>query len=368
MGSRDQPGLPQPKVSLLPTFYFPDEAGTLQAVTNSTPIIRRLEREHSARSVRPANPALALIDAILEDYGDEWLTKAMFHYRWHYADDIARSAAVLPNWARGRMSDEALKTAGTIFAERQIPRLRYVGSNETTWDVIEASYMRFLDAIEAHLRDHAFLLGARPGAGDFGIFGQLTQLALFDPTPMAITAVRAPRVMAWTGAMEDLTGLEPQDADWFDPAALPGTLTAAPRRGRSGLCPAAAGQCEGRAGGRRTGRDGHRRQGLGAAAVPLPGQVPDVAARGVRRARRRRSRAGRRGPGRNGLRGAVRLEDRPAGQLHQLFKRLGADIGRAGLVQPRRPDGDGGAARHDGQDAAADAALARQAHVEGELA
>lgn len=79
------------KVGLLPTFYFPDGAGSLQAVTNSTPIIRRLDASTPERSVRPANPVLALIDAILEDYGDEWLTKAMFHYRWHYADDIARS-------------------------------------------------------------------------------------------------------------------------------------------------------------------------------------------------------------------------------------------------------------------------------------
>ena len=226
LGSRDLKGLPQAKVSLLPTFYFPDTAGQLQAVTDSTPIIRRLEGMFPDRSVRPANPALALIDAILEDYGDEWLTKAMFHYRWHYADDIARASAILPAWTQGRMPDAALKAAGTAIAGRQIPRLRYVGSNETTWGVIEASYMRYLDAMEAHLREHAFLLGARPGAGDFGVFGQLTQLALFDPTPMAITAVRAPRVLAWTGAMEDLTGLEPVDADWFDPTALPATLTA----------------------------------------------------------------------------------------------------------------------------------------------
>lgn len=226
LGSRDLKGLPQAKVSLLPTFYFPDTAGQLQAVTDSTPIIRRLEGVFPDRSVRPANPALALIDAILEDYGDEWLTKAMFHYRWHYADDIARASAILPAWTQGRMPDAALKAAGTAIAGRQIPRLRYVGSNETTWGVIEASYMRYLDAMEAHLREHAFLLGARPGAGDFGVFGQLTQLALFDPTPMAITAVRAPRVLAWTGAMEDLTGLEPVDADWFDPTALPATLTA----------------------------------------------------------------------------------------------------------------------------------------------
>ena len=226
LGSRDLKGLPRAKVSLLPTFYFPDPAGQLQAVTDSTPIIRRLEGMFLNRSVRPANPALALIDAILEDYGDEWLTKAMFHYRWHYADDIARASAILPAWTQGRMPDAALKAAGTTIAGRQIPRLRYVGSNEATWGVIEASYMRYLDAMEAHLREHAFLLGARPGAGDFGVFGQLTQLALFDPTPMAITAVRAPRVLAWTGAVEDLTGVEPVDTDWFDPTALPATLTA----------------------------------------------------------------------------------------------------------------------------------------------
>ena len=122
------------------------------------------------------------------------------------------------------MPDEALKAAGTLIAERQIPRLRYVGSNEATWGVIEASYMRFLDAMEAHLRDHAFLLGGRPGACDFGVYGQLTQLALFDPTPMAITAVRARRVFAWTGAVEDLTGLEPTETDWFKPTELPATL------------------------------------------------------------------------------------------------------------------------------------------------
>jgi glutathione S-transferase len=226
LASHEIKGMPRPKVSLLPTFYFADAAGEVQPVTDSTPIIRRLEVSHAGRSVRPANPALALLDSLLEDYGDEWLTKAMFHYRWAYADDIARASAILPAWTRGRTSDALLKEQGTVIAGRQIPRLRYVGSNETTGPVIEASYMRFLDAMEAHLREHSFLFGARPGAGDFGVYGQLTQLALFDPTPMTITAVRAPRVFAWVGAVEDLTGVEPTEADWFDPAALPDTLKA----------------------------------------------------------------------------------------------------------------------------------------------
>ncbi|MGZ3376238.1 MAG: glutathione S-transferase N-terminal domain-containing protein [Phenylobacterium sp.] len=226
LASHDAPDLPPAKVNLLPTFYFSDPDGALRAVTDSSPILRRLDAEYPERRVRPRGPALAFLDSLLEDYADEWLTKAMFHYRWRYPDDVARASAILPAWTRGRTDDAALAQAGETIASRQIPRLRYVGSNEVTGPVIEASYMRFLDAFEAHLRTHAFLLGARPGGGDFGVFGQLTQLALFDPTPVAITAKRAPRVFAWTGAVEDLSGLEPREGDWFDPTALPATVKA----------------------------------------------------------------------------------------------------------------------------------------------
>lgn len=226
VGSHDAKGLPAPKVSLLPTFFFPDADGQLQAVTDSSPILRRLDAEYPARRARPADPAMAFLDSLLEDYGDEWLTKAMFHYRWAYAADIKRASDILPNWARGPLSDAALAEAGGVFAARQIPRLRYVGSNEITGPVIEASYMRFLDAFEVHLKTHAFLLGARPGGGDFGVLGQLTQLALFDPTPMAITAERAPRVFAWVSGAEDLSGLEPAESDWFSADAPPATLSA----------------------------------------------------------------------------------------------------------------------------------------------
>jgi glutathione S-transferase len=226
LASHDAPGLPMPKVNLLPTFFFPGPDGALQAVTDSSPILRRLDAEYPERRVRPADPALAFLDSLLEDYADEWLTKAMFHYRWRYEADIRRAADILPAWTRGRTPDAALAEASRSIAERQIPRLRYVGSNAVTGPVIEASYKRFLDAFEAHLTEHPFLLGARPGGGDFGALGQLTQLALFDPTPMAVTAERARRVFAWTGAAEDLSGLEPADADWFDPAELPATLKA----------------------------------------------------------------------------------------------------------------------------------------------
>jgi hypothetical protein len=56
--------------------------------------------------------------------------------------------------------------------------------------------------------------------------GQLTQLALFDPTPMGVTVEEAPRVLAWVEVMEDLSGLEPGEEDWMTRDRVPDTLSA----------------------------------------------------------------------------------------------------------------------------------------------
>lgn len=216
--------MPEPKVSLLPTFYFADPTGALEAVVDSTPIIRRLEDEYAGRSVIPDDPVLRFLDYLIEDYGDEWLTKAMFHYRWYYADDIHRAGEILPRWRNLNATEEEIAPITKFIAERQIARLYVVGSNDTTAPVIEASYRRFLDLFRAHMVNGPFTLGARPSAADFALYGQLTQLTAFDPTPMRETLERAPQVYAWVSVVDDLSGLEPAAGDWFDAHALPDTL------------------------------------------------------------------------------------------------------------------------------------------------
>src|SRR2546427_2150703 len=128
-GSPEARGLPQRRIPLLPQLILP---GADEAAIDSTPLIRRLESMYAARALVPPDPAMAFLDALLEDYADEWLTKPMFHYRWAFAADVARAAAILPRWLRPGMPEDQAVALGTEFAARQIARLAVVGSNETT--------------------------------------------------------------------------------------------------------------------------------------------------------------------------------------------------------------------------------------------
>ena len=138
-GSLEARGLPEPRVVLLPQLVLPGSDGTPEAVVDSTPLIRRLEEMYAGRSVIPPDPAMAFVDALLEDYGDEWLTKPMFHYRWAFPADVAHAAAILPRWPRTDRSEDESVALGEMFAKRQVDRLRVVGSNPTTAPLVEDS-------------------------------------------------------------------------------------------------------------------------------------------------------------------------------------------------------------------------------------
>ncbi len=217
-------GLELPKPVLMPVFLLPDSNGNLKAVTDSTPIIRRLEAISVERSVLPVDPALAFIDFLLEDFGDEWVTKYMFHYRWHMQADADNASTLLPLHILVNFPPQDHEQVKQTIRKHQVSRLYVVGSNDTTAPIIDASFRRFLQAMDLHLASQPYLLGNRPGASDFAIYGQLTQLVGVDPTPRAIAHELSPRTVAWTSIMEELSGLEPGDGDWNNPDDIPETL------------------------------------------------------------------------------------------------------------------------------------------------
>jgi len=222
----DQMNIEKPSPSLLPTFLFPNKSGNIEAVTDSTPIIRRLENEVAERSVIPDDPALKFINFLLEDFGDEWVTKYMFHYRWHLKEDAENAAKLLPLNNNVTLTEEIWKKFKDYIGPRQIERLWVVGSNETTAPIIESSYKRFLGIMEEYFASLPFLLGYRPSSSDFAIYGQLTQLIGFDPTSRKIAHEISPRTVAWVNTMEDQSGLNPKEQDWLELESLPNALEA----------------------------------------------------------------------------------------------------------------------------------------------
>ena len=212
-----------PKPVLLPVFLMPD-GDSVKAECDSTPLIRKLEGMYSGRSIIPENPVVRLLDTLLEDYGDEWCTKFMFHYRWHFDADIDNAGTFLPLVHHVSMPDDVHAQMKAFFSKRQIDRLYVVGSNDQTADTIDRSYRRFLAAMNDHLKSQPFMLGGRPGSADFALYGQLTQLIGIDPTPRAIAHECASRVVAWTSWMEDLSGHNPENSGWNSVDEIPDTL------------------------------------------------------------------------------------------------------------------------------------------------
>lgn len=205
---------------VIPVLQFPD--GRL--MNDSTPLAYALERAHPGeRSIVPDDPAQAYLSDLLEDFGDEWVTKMMFHYRWYYAADREFAQTWIVTSRDPVMPAGPRRAAMQAFNDRQVGRMAMVGCTEQNRPIIEDSYRFVLDTLDRHLRTHPFLFGSRPSLADFGLFGQL-QILSVDPTPMAEMRARAPDVYCWLLRLDDASGVE---GTWLDPAAaLPETLVA----------------------------------------------------------------------------------------------------------------------------------------------
>ena len=218
-------GIEPPKPILLPTLLLKDDSGELKATTDTTPIIRRFENEYADRKLLPEDPALSFVNYLLEDFGDEWVTKYMFHYRWYFDEDADNASTLLPLIDLAvNMPNEILKDAKKYVHDRQTGRLWVVGSNETTADLIDASFKRFLKLMDDHLSISKFLFGEKPSSADFAIYGQLTQLIGFEPTSRKIAYDNSLRLVSWQDVMADLSGHDVENSSWTPLEESPASL------------------------------------------------------------------------------------------------------------------------------------------------
>ncbi len=184
------------KLPIVPLVVTPEEQG----VQDSTPIIERLEASFPEPSIHPEDPALRFVSELLEEFGDEWGNKWMFHYRWARPVDQEACAGRIARSANPGADASQHAAMAAQVRERMVGRVWFVGSNEQTAPQIEASFGEALEILEAHLSARPYLMGARPCFGDFGLWGQVYE-AWTDPTAGALVEGRFPAVLEWSQRM-----------------------------------------------------------------------------------------------------------------------------------------------------------------------
>jgi glutathione S-transferase len=203
------------KLPLVPLVVTPDDQG----LQDSTPILDRFEAEYPEPGIHPSDPVAAFVSVLVEEFGDEWGNKWMFHFRWaREVDQLAAAGRIARTFAPDADEEQAAGLTAQV-RKRMLGRVGFVGSSPQTAPQIEASFLDTLLLLETHLAARPYLFGARPAYGDFGLWAQIYE-AWTDPTCGARIESGAPKVLAWVQRM-----LWPRAEGDFEPwAALEPTL------------------------------------------------------------------------------------------------------------------------------------------------
>ena len=194
------------RLPIVPTVATPQDEG----LQDSTPIMETLDARFPEPSIHPADPALAFLSALIEEFGDEWGNKLMFHHRWFAQVDQLASAQTLARLAQPQGDEAEVAQWAAMILQRMSTRGHFVGSSPANAPLITGYYFELLDLLEAHLRTRKYLFGGRPAFADFGLGGQMYECSV-DPTCGAGMRARGPAVLDWCHRM-----MEPREDGPFE--------------------------------------------------------------------------------------------------------------------------------------------------------
>jgi glutathione S-transferase len=194
------------RLPIVPTVATPQDEG----LQDSTPIMETLDARFPEPSIHPADPALAFLSALIEEFGDEWGNKLMFHHRWFAQVDQLASAQTLARLAQPQGDEAEVAQWAAMILQRMSTRGHFVGSSPANAPLITGYYFELLDLLDAHLRTRKYLFGGRPAFADFGLGGQMYECSV-DPTCGAGMRARGPAVLDWCHRM-----MEPREDGPFE--------------------------------------------------------------------------------------------------------------------------------------------------------
>lgn len=192
-------------------------------IWDSTSIISHLEVHHPDRTVRPADPVLAFLDCVLDDFSDEWFYRHAVGTRWLFDENVA--AGSLDIAREGAFETGAgLDPTRAFVTEAMtacLPRLGTTPQNIAAW--IDDSLRPWQRAFGAHVDANGFLLGDRPCMADFAFYGGNAAHFVNDPVCRRVSE-ETQGVLTHTHAID--TGRNRVPGAWSDPAAPADSLIA----------------------------------------------------------------------------------------------------------------------------------------------
>jgi glutathione S-transferase len=184
------------RLPIVPLVVTPSD----ESLQDSTPIMEALDEVFPEPSIHPDDPTLRFLSALIEEFGDEWGNKLMFHHRWYEEVDQIASAGTLARLNLPHGSATEVAALAHFVRERMSGRGHFVGSSDANAPLITTYYFELLDLLDTHLTDRNYLFGARPSFGDFGLAAQLYEASV-DPTCGAGMRARGPAVLDWCHRM-----------------------------------------------------------------------------------------------------------------------------------------------------------------------
>lgn len=185
------------RLPIVPAVATPEGEG----IQDSTPIMETMDAKFPTPSIHPGGE-LMFLSMLLEEFGDEWGNKLMFHYRWWDEIDQRASAQTLARLFSPHGSKEDVANIAKMILARMSGRGHFVGSSAETAPLIETYFFELIDILQKHLANRKYLFGARPAFGDFGLAAQLYECSV-DPTCGSILRARGSKVLDWCFRMSE---------------------------------------------------------------------------------------------------------------------------------------------------------------------
>ncbi len=148
---------------------------------DSSEIIDTLEGELDGPSITPPGPTQRLAQLLLELHGDEWLPMVAMHSRWNNERNAEFAKTEFARYGMPLLLTAIGRRFTAPIAEKMAGYLPLLGVDGRTAPGVESFARELIARLNVHLADHPFLLGTRPGIGDFALYAPLWAHTWRDP-------------------------------------------------------------------------------------------------------------------------------------------------------------------------------------------